>query len=105
MPLYRLSRHVIYRPGCQQTEEVWGVDRRFTTGSGLETRCGPRDTDEDDPLRRRDCCAPELLWHAGGYVPWGCIWEWLSVAEAAGYEVVSGFKKMSPYSVIVLRGP
>jgi hypothetical protein len=39
------------------------------------------------------------------YVGWHAIWVWLSDAEAAGYEVISGFKKMTPYSVIILRGP
>ena len=105
MPLYRLSRHVIYRSGCQQTDEVWGIDRAPPAASGLTVRCAPRDTDEGDPLRRRACGAPLLLWQDDDYVAWGRIWEWLSAAEAASYEVVSGFKKMSPYSVIVIRGP
>jgi hypothetical protein len=105
MPLYNLRRHVIYRSGCQQTDEVWGVDRSFPTVSGLKTKCAPRDTDEDDPLRARSCGSPQLLVLGCDYVPWANIWEWLSVAESAGYEVVSGFKKLSPYSVIVLRGP
>ena len=105
MPLYRLSRHVIYRSGCQQTDEVWGIDRAPPLTSGLSVRCAPRDTDEDDPLRRRACGSPLLLLHEGDYVSWGMIWEWLSVAEAAGYEVISSFKKISPYSTIVIRGP
>ena len=109
MPLYRLRRHVIYEPGCQQTAEVWGVDRPFPASSGLVTVCAPTDTDADDPLRARyTCCRPHLLrlpTGGGHYVKWGEVWEWLSAAETAGYEVVSGFKKMSPYSVIVLRGP
>lgn len=103
MPFYRLRRHVVYKPGCQQTEEVWGIDRK---APGLATRCAPRDTDADDPLACGDsCCGPELLVLDGHLVPWGRIWEWLSVAEEAGYEVVSGFDKMTPYSVIVMRGP
>jgi hypothetical protein len=105
MPIYCLSRHVVYRPGCQKTDEVWGIDRGLPIASGLATKCAPRDTDEDDPLRRRSCESPLLLWHKGDYVSWRFIWEWLSVAEAAGYEVVSGFSKISPYSVIVVRGP
>jgi hypothetical protein len=44
-----------------------------------------------------------LLLLDGDFVEWGRIWEWMSVAEEKGYEVVSGFKKLSPYSVIVIR--
>jgi hypothetical protein len=109
MPLYRLKRHVLYRPDCQQTEEVWGIDRPAT---GLHTAPAPRYTDQDDPLACSGnssvggaCCAHLLKTECGRWVPWGSIWEWLSEAEAAGYEVVSGFEKLSPYSVIVLRGP
>jgi hypothetical protein len=107
MPLYRLRRHVIYDSGCGQTQEVWGADRPFGSPA-LKTRPSPRDTDADDPLRRggrNECICAPLLVLDGDYVTWDDIWEWLSVAEAAGYEVVSGFKKMSPYSTIVLRGP
>ena len=103
MPVYRLRRHVIYRPGCQETEEVWGIDRR---PAALPTACGPRDTDADDPLRARSCGAPLLLKTADGdYVTWHRLMEWLSEAEAAGYELVSGYKKMSPYSTMVISGP
>jgi hypothetical protein len=41
----------------------------------------------------------------GEWVTWRRIWEWLSVAEEAGYSVVSGYEKLSPYSVIILKGP
>lgn len=104
MPLYRLKRHVIYRPGCQDTEEVWGIDRRPV---GLPVVCAPRDTDRDDPLRARDdCCGSWLLQTADGrYVSWHRFFEWASEAEAAGYEIVSGFKNLSPFTVVVLRGP
>lgn len=108
MPLYRLRRHVVYDAACGQTREVWGVDRPL--GSALlKTASGPRDTDADDPLRVGNCgyACPLLLRLSDNsdYVGWDSIWAWLSDAEAAGYEVVSGFKKLSPYSVIVLRGP
>ena len=103
MPFYRLRRHVVYDPACQQTREVWGIDRK---APGLRSRCAPRDTDADDPLScgsRGGCCDLELLLLDGDFVEWGRIWEWMSVAEEKGYEVVSGFKKLSPYSVIVIR--
>jgi hypothetical protein len=29
----------------------------------------------------------------------------MSEAEEAGYEIVSGFKNLSPFTVIVIRGP
>jgi hypothetical protein len=102
MPFYRIRRHVIYKPGCQQTEEVWGIDR---TAPSLNTVGAPRDTDEGDPLRS-DGCGPQLLKLADGrWVTWERFFEWLSEAESAGYELVSGFKKMTPYSVLVLKGP
>lgn len=107
MPFYRLRRHVVYDPGCGQTREVWGVDRPFGS-SELKTVGAPRDTDADDPLRVDECGCPYLLTMGCGkqsFVPWNAIWDWLSLADAAGYTVVSGFKKMSPYSVIVLQGP
>lgn len=103
MPLYRLRRHVIYDSACGQTREVWGTDRPFGSPA-LKTRPAPRDTDADDPLRRGDCGCAVLLVLEGHFVTWDAIWTWLSVAEGEGYEVVSGFKKLSPYSVIVLRG-
>ena len=104
MPIYRLRRHVIYRAaGCQETEEVWGIDRRPTA---LPSMCAPRDTDIDDPLRARDCGAPVLLKTAdGSFVSWHRLPEWLSEAEAAGYELVSGYKNLSPYSTLMIRGP
>ena len=102
MPLYKLRRHVIYRPGYQETEEVWGIDRRPTR---LSACAAPRDTDRDDPLRSRSECNTQLLKHRGEYVTWENMMDWLSDAEEAGYEVVSGFKKFSPFSTIILRGP
>lgn len=104
MPIYRLRRHVIYRAGgCQETEEVWGIDRR---PAALPSMCAPRDTDTDDPLRARDCGAPVLLKTAdGAFVTWHRLPEWLSEAEAAGYELVSGYKNLSPYTTMMLRGP
>jgi len=101
MPLYKLVRHVIFFPGSQETTEVWGIDR---PAAGLPTTGAPSFTDAHDPLRRGPC-SPLLLMRGGGYVTWQRMMEWLSEATAAGYEVVSGFKKLSPYSEIVLRGP
>lgn len=102
MPIYRVRRHVIYKPGCQQTEEVWGIDR---AAPGLNTVGAPRYTDEGDPLRSEEFGCPQLLKLTDNrFVTWDRFFEWLSEAETAGYELVSGFKKMSPYSVFVLRG-
>ena len=101
MPLYRLIRHVIFRPGCQETQEVWGVDR---VAHSLSTTGAPSFTDADDPLRR-GACSPLLLMRDGDYVTWHRLVEWLGEAEEAGYEVVSGFKNLSPYSTILLRWP
>jgi hypothetical protein len=98
MPIYKLSRHVIYRPGGQETHEVWGIDRE---APGLRTRGAPRFTDEDDPLGRP--CSLLLVLRDGDYVTWDRMFEWLGEAEEAGYEVVSGFKKLSPYTQIVIR--
>ena len=103
MPLYQLRRHVIFKPGCQETIEVWGVDRPM---AAMPTKGAPRDTDADDPLRRDECgCTQLLVLPCGSHVTWHRMMEWMSLAETAGYEVVSGFKKLSPYSTIVMRGP
>jgi hypothetical protein len=99
MPIYRLIRHVIFRPGTQETVEVWGIDR---PAAGLPTVGAPSFTDADDPLGRGPC-SPLLLMRDGDYVTWHRMMEWLGEAEEAGYEVVSGFKKLSPYSTIVIR--
>jgi len=101
MPIYSLRRHVIFRPGRQETTEVWGIDR---PAAGLATAGAPPSTDADDPLRRGPC-SPLLLMRDGDYVTWARFFEWLSEAEEAGYELVSGFKNLSPYSRMVLRGP
>ena len=100
MPLYKLSRHVVYFPNCQETREVWGIDR---PAPRLRITGAPQYTDADDPLRRCDC-SPLLLMRDGDYVTWHRITEWLSEAEELGYEVVSGLKKLSPYSTILLKG-
>ena len=101
MPIYRVRRHVVLTRD-RQTEEVWGIDR---PAPGLRTGTSPRFTDEDDPLRR-DCCGTVLLKMSDGcWVTWDRIWAWLSDAEAAGYELVSGYKDVSPYSTLILRGP
>jgi hypothetical protein len=79
------------------------VDRPM---AGLPTRGAPRDTDADDPLRSDECgCTQLLTLPCGSLVTWPRIMEWMSMAEAAGYEIVSGFKKLSPYSAIIVRGP
>ena len=97
MPIWRLRRHVVYEPGCAQTKEVWGIDR---SAPGLEAVCAPRDTDRDDPLAGGESL---LLRLDGEWVTWRRIWEWISVAENAGYEVVSDFAGLSPYSTIIIR--
>jgi hypothetical protein len=82
------------------------VDRPFGAAALVTVR-GPRDTDADDPLRVGNCgCGCPLLLRLGeDYVTWDGLWTWLSMAEDAGYELVSGYKKLSPYTVMVLRGP
>jgi hypothetical protein len=98
MPIYSLSRHVIYKPGCQETIEVWGIDR---PAHGIKTVCAPRDTDADDPLRSDRTFLLKL--ECGDYVTWDRMFEWLSEIEEHGYEVISGFEKMSPYTNIIIR--
>ena len=98
--MYRLIRHVIYRPGSQETHEVWGVDRPFAR---LPVKGAPIFTDEDDPLRR-DLCTPLLVMRDGGYVDWNRLFEWFGEAAEAGYMVVSGLEKPSPYSVFIMEG-
>ena len=103
MPFYRLIRRVIFRPGSQETREVWGVDR---PPAALPTVGAPQFTDEDDPLQGDSGpCSALLVMRNGDYVTWHLFFEWLSEAEAAGYEVVSGFKNLTPYSQIVIKGP
>lgn len=99
MPFYRLRRHVVYSPRDQETHEVWGIDR---PPANLETVGAPHDTDRCDPLRIR--CAT-LLSLDGHWVTWNRFAEWLTAAEAAGYEIVSGLENLSPYSSILLKGP
>ena len=101
MPVYRLIRHVIYRPGSQETQEVWGIDR---APARMPVVGAPRFTDADDPLRRRDC-SPLLVLRDGDYVRWDRLFEWIGEAETAGYTIISGFKNLSPYSTIVVQGP
>ena len=100
MPVYRIQRHVVYRSQSQDEREVWGIDR---AAPGLQSICAPRDTDVSDPLRRD--CGTLLLKMGGEFVTWHHIFEWLSMAEAAGYTVVSGYKNLHPYSPIVIQGP
>jgi len=99
MPLYVVKRHVVYGTQSQREQEVWGIDR---PAAGLRTICAPRDTDRDDPLRKD--CGTLLLKIGHEFVTWDRMFEWLTLAEAAGYSVVSGMKNLSPYSQIVLRG-
>jgi hypothetical protein len=103
MGIYKLKRHVVTKPGSQETVEAWGIDR---IPAALSTRVAPHDTDADDPLRCRDSCCVHLLRLGDGcLVTWERIAEWLSEAEDAGYMVISGYKNLSPYSVILIRGP
>ncbi len=107
MPIYRVRRHVIFKPGCQQTEEVWGVDRQ---PAALKTARAPRFTDVDDPVldpnMSDEGSCPLLLKLANGeWVTWHRMWAWLSEAEAEGYELISGFKDLTPYSTLIIRGP
>lgn len=104
MPIYKLRRHVIYKPGCQETHEVWGIDRM---PAALPVRPAPRDTDVDDPLRASDSCGCLYLLCLcnGELVRWCDIAEWMSEAEEAGYTVISGYKDLSPYAIILIRGP
>jgi len=98
MPLYVVKRHVVYGSSSQDEQEVWGIDR---PAPGLQSVCAPRDTDKCDPLRS-DCGLLLKIGHE--FVTWKRIFEWLSLAEEAGYTVVSGFKAINPYSQIVIRG-
>jgi hypothetical protein len=102
MGIYRLSRNVVYSVRDQQTVEVWGIDR---PAPGLPSESAPRDTNNDDPLsaNQDSCCCVLLLLLCGRWVTWDRIPEWLSVAEEAGYELVSGYKKLSPYSTIMIK--
>lgn len=101
MPFYRLTRHVIYRPGTQETHEVWGIDR---VPAALPTIRSPTFTDEDDPLRRCDC-APLLVMKNGDYVTWHRFFEWLSEANGAGYTLKTGLDNVSPLTTFVIEGP
>jgi len=101
MGLYRIKRHVIYRRCEEQHDEVWGIDR---VAPGLNTSSAPPDTDRDDPLRK-DECVILLRFTDRRFVTWDTLFEWLSEAESAGYELASGFQDLSPYSTVVLRGP
>lgn len=101
MPIYRIRRHVIYNSAEMQTKEVWGIDR---PAPGLQIATGPRDTDKGDPLLEKECSLLLRLQN-GEWVTWHRIWEWLSEAEVAGYELISGYKHLSPYSTLIIRGP
>lgn len=96
MPTYTLIRHVVYFPSCQETREVWGLDRE---APGVRTTGAPRSTDADDPLRRGPC-SPLLLMRDGDYVTWHRIPEWISEVEEVGYEVIG---PLSPYTTILLQ--
>jgi len=99
MPFYKLQRHVIYKPGSQETCEVWGIDRE---APGLPVRGAPYATDADDPLGGGPCSLLLVL-RCGDYVTWDRFFEWLGEAEKAGYELVSGYQKLTPYSSLVLQ--
>jgi len=101
MPIYRLIRHVIYDPREKETREVWGIDRPPTS---LPVVPSSRDTDKGDPLRKEDC-SPLLVLSDGRKVTWDLMFEWMTEAEDAGYTILSGFKNLSPYTQIIIRGP
>jgi hypothetical protein len=98
MPFYKLQRHVIYKPGSQETQEVWGIDAE---APGLPVKGAPYATDAGDPLGRP--CSLLLVLRCGEFVTWDRFFEWLSEAEEAGYELVSGYQKLTPYSSLVIR--
>jgi hypothetical protein len=97
MAVYQLKRHVIELSGSQSgsnsggsqsgSKEVWGIDR---PAHGLPSKCF-------------DCRDNLLLMRDGEFVTWCRIFEWFSEAAEAGYEVISGFEKLSPYSTIIIR--
>ena len=97
MPFYRVQRHVVWDAPTQGTLEVWGIDR---PALGLRFTGAPRFTDECDPLSGG--CPYLLLLKDGSWVTWDRIFEWMSEAEEAGYTVVSGLEKLTPYSTIVI---
>ena len=99
MPFYHITRHVLYIPSEKQTCEVYGIDR-----DPLNLKTISKRTDPEDPLRENDCRLLLVL-NDGCHVTWKRMFEWLSEAETAGYELVSGFKTLSPYSQIILKGP
>jgi len=105
MPVYRMLRRVIYEPREQEYREVWGIDR---APANLPTKPAPRDTDKDDPINGQrspnGACAPLLVLQDGSWVTWHRMFEFLSEAEEAGYSLISGFEKLSPYSTLILRG-
>jgi len=102
MGIYRISRNVVYTARDQNTVEVWGIDR---AAPGIPSAAAPRDTNNDDPLfaNQNSCCCPLLLLLGRDWVTWDLIPEWLSFAEKAGYELVSGYKKLTPYSTIMIK--
>lgn len=103
MPFYRLIRRVIFRPGSQETREVWGVDR---SPAALPTVGAPPFTDEDDPLQGDSGpCSALLVMRDGDYVTWHRFFEWLSEAMEAGYRLVSGLEKLSPLTTFLIEGP
>ena len=76
----------------------------------LHTARAPRFTDVDDPvldpnMSDEGSCPVLLKLSDGRWVTWRRIWEWLSEAEAAGYELISGFQDLTPYSTLVIKGP
>jgi hypothetical protein len=102
MGIYKLKRHVVTKPGCQEHIEVWGIDRAPTA---LPSCIAPNDTDAYDPLRKERCAVRLLRMADGELVTWDRIAEWFSEAEVAGYSIISGYENLSPYSVVLVRGP
>lgn len=98
--MYCVKRNVVYSTRAQNTVEVWGIDR---PAPDLPCEAAPRDTNADDPLAPEDTCSTVLLLLRGYWVTWDRFPEWLSFAEEVGYELVSGYKKLSPYSSIMIK--
>jgi len=102
MGFYRIRRNVVYSAQLQNTVEAWGIDR---PAPGLCYVQAPRDTNRDDPINGNQdkCCCVLLLLIGRDWVTWDLLPEWLSIADEAGYELASGYEKLSPYSTLILR--
>ena len=98
MPIWRLQRHIVYLPSCQDTIEAWGIDR---PAPSIPTGPAGNWTDVDDPLAT--ACPLMVFMRDGSYVTWNRIWEFLSEIGESGYQTVSSLHKISPFSTIVIQ--